>query len=150
MTKNDSESLWRWRNHSEVRKWCFDTAKINYITHKKWFDRKVKEEATKVYIAENEAMQKIGQVRFDIYEGNKAYINVNLNPDFFTKGLGNKVIKLGTEFFLGERKTVGEVKAEIVKENIASKKSFEKAGYSVCGEKNKKGRQVLILSYKGN
>ena len=101
--KQDAYALWRWRNHPDVRKWCLNSNKISYKAHKEWLDRKMTDSNTKIYIAEGEKKQKIGQARFDIDSYKKAYINVNLNPDYFSKGLGSRLIKLTTESFLKER-----------------------------------------------
>lgn len=52
-----------------------------------------------------------------------------LNPDFLGKGLGSKVIILGTEIFIKEKKPAKPIIAEIKKDNIASVKAFQKAGF---------------------
>lgn len=145
--KDDSYDLWRWRNHPEARKWSFNNEEIDYDMHKKWFDERIKNKAVNIYIAENEH-GKLGQARFEISEDKKACMSVSLNPDFFAKGLGNKIIKISTDVFLEGHRDIEEVIAEIMKAHIASQKAFEKAGYLIAGDGIKKQKEIKILSYK--
>lgn len=148
VNKDDAYDLWSWRNHPEVRKWAFNSEEIDYAGHKRWFDKTVKAEDIRIYIAENESKQKVGQIRFEIDKDRKAYISINLNPDFFAKGLGNKVIKIATEDFLKKKPDIKDIIAEVIKENIVSRKAFEKAGYLLLGEDDKEGRRIEIFTYR--
>ena len=148
-TNNDCFDIWSWRNHPEARKWSFNSSEISYEEHKEWFEKKIKDENVKLYVAENENKDKLGHVRFDIVkEENKSYININLNPSFLGKGLGNKLIRIATEYFLAEVLNIKEVIAEIVESNIASKKAFEKAGYIMVNSGQKQGQKTVIFSYR--
>ena len=72
--------------------------------------------------------EKIGTIRF---EANESAIktSVMLNPDFLGKGLGSKLIKLGVKRFIMEKNPDMQIIAEIKKDNVASIKAFEKAGF---------------------
>jgi RimJ/RimL family protein N-acetyltransferase len=52
-----------------------------------------------------------------------------LNPDFLGKGFGSKVIKIGVEEFIKDKNPKESLIAEIKKDNIATIKAFQKAGY---------------------
>ncbi|MBP7088053.1 MAG: hypothetical protein KBB01_02000, partial [Candidatus Omnitrophica bacterium] len=91
--KNDCRDLWLWRNNSKVRKYSFNQKAVSYKDHRFWFGVKLKDKTTKIYIAESKKKGKIVQVRFEINLAKQAYINSNLNPKFFNKGLGSQVIK---------------------------------------------------------
>lgn len=147
--EGDKLDLWKWRNHPNTRRWSFNVDEIEYKNHEKWFNESIKKENIKIYIAENKKNKKIGQIRFNI-ELKKAHININLNPEFFGKGLGNKVIRMTTEFFLNEKQDIEEVIAEVICGNVASKKAFEKAGYVQIGEKDKNLQKINLLVYKRN
>ncbi len=69
--------------------------------------------------------EKIGAIRFE-RENSEVKTNVMLNPDFLGKGLGCKVIKLGVERFIKEKKADMQIIVEIKKGNIASIKAFGK------------------------
>jgi RimJ/RimL family protein N-acetyltransferase len=126
--KSDCYDLWLWRNHARARRWSFNKDKIPYAMHKAWFNRKIKDKHSYIYIAQNCRGKKVGQIRFEL-NNKSAYVNVNLNPDFFGKGLGSKIIREGTQLFLKEHPSVKIILAEVINSNIASKKAFQKAGY---------------------
>lgn len=144
VTESDCKDLWLWRNNPNVRKNFFNAGPISWQEHKKWFYARIKDSNTKIYVV-RQGRNKIGTIRFEI-EDNRVKVSVNLNPEFFGKGLGSKVIKLGTEGFLKEIKIEKQVTATIKKDNIASQKAFEKAGYFVVKEK----QDIVVLSYYRN
>lgn len=124
---DDINDLFKWRNHPEVRKKSFNTLILSWNEHERWFKVKKEDPNTKIYLAcRNE--QKIGSIRFED-RGEAIKVSVMLNPDFLGKGLGSEVIKLGTERFIEEENSDKPIHAEIKKDNIASFKAFQKAGY---------------------
>ncbi len=145
--KEDCFDLWCWRNHPQVRKACFELKEIDYKKHESWFAKKISNENARFYIAENENNEKIGQVRFEINPGPKAYINVNLNPVFLGKGIGSNVIKTASRELFNEEKEVKEIIAEIMDNNIASQKAFEKAGYVFKADAEKNNKKIKIFIY---
>ena len=88
---------------------------------------KLKDPDTVAYMAYYKK-EKIGTIRF---ESNEYVIktSVMLNPLFLGKGLGPRVIKLGVEEYIKEKKPKKSLVAEIKKDNITSIKAFQKAGY---------------------
>ena len=143
--KNDCYDLWIWRNHTEIRHWSFNREEIEYEKHREWFEKKIKDRDVNIYIAENIKEEKVGQIRFEINKKKLASVNINLNPKFFGKGLGSKIIRKGTESFLKENRNVKEVIAEILDENITSKKAFQKVGYNFSHNTFKGGKRVAIF-----
>jgi len=122
--EDDCDDLWIWRNHPKVREWSYNTYEIEYEKHKEWFRDKIISKGTRIYVAENRKGEKIGQIRFELEKGNRALVNVNLNPEFFGKGFGSEIIKRGSEPLIRENKEVREIVAEILDGNIVSKKAF--------------------------
>jgi hypothetical protein len=143
----DCRDLWLWRNHSRVRRWVFHPRRIEYKRHVGWFKNKLKDIHSKIYIAQNKRKDKIGQIRFDL-GGRLALVSVNLNPRFFGRGLGSKIIKKGTERFLKENRSVKIIKAEIINKNITSKKAFQKAGYLFSHTAFKNSKKTAIFALK--
>jgi len=123
----DINDLFEWRNYPEVREKSFNTSILSWDEHERWFKAKREDPNTTIYIAYSEG-QKTGSIRFED-KGEAIKVSVMLNPDFLGKGLGSEVIKLGTERFLKEKKPDKPIHAEIKKNNIASFKAFQKAGY---------------------
>lgn len=124
---HDIDKLFEWRNHPDVRSKSFNTAPIAWDEHKKWFNDKLQDQKVVIYIA-FDGNNKIGSIRFED-KGNAVKVSVMLNPDFSGKGLGALVIKLGTEKFINRKKPNKPIIAEIKKDNIASIKAFQKAGF---------------------
>jgi len=148
LTEDDCYDLWAWRNHPEVRKWSFNTEVIDYDAHKKWFKMRFNDKKVRMYIAEIEGAQKIGQIRFDKDMDTRWHININLNPQFFGKGLGADVIQLATNYFLNEEGNASEVMAKIKDENQASLKAFRKAGFACLDQLENNKDNINIFTYK--
>ena len=130
-TETDCKDLWKWRNCSDVRRNFFDNRYVLWQTHKKWFFSKFNNRNVKIYIAESEGF-KIGVIRFEIKK-KFVTVSVNLNPSFFGRGLGVKVVKLGSKRFYLDTEESRPIIAEIRKENVVSQKTFSKAGYEYAG-----------------
>ena len=145
---DDCHELWLWRNHLEVKRWCFKTDEIPYKQHEKWFEQALKDEKKTIFIIENSKKQKLGQVRFEIEKEHSASININLNPQFFNQGIGSFAIKLATEVFLRLNPSLQEIVAGIMEGNISSQKSFEKAGYIFERNGIRHSRKINILNFK--
>lgn len=146
-TQRDSRDIWVWRNHAAIRKWCFNNDKISCARHREWFDKKIAEDSTMIYIAENGKHEKLGQVRFEKGRGPKSRININLNPLFLGKGLGHRIIKRATASFLKKNRDIKEIIAEVIEDNIASHRAFNKAGYLFAGNIGRQGRRVKVFSF---
>lgn len=148
--RKDSHDLWQWRNNPKIFRWCLNKKKIKLEDHKKWFEKKIKDRNVTIYIVENEKKEKIGQVRLEKTKKRQAYININLNPHFLKKGFGSKIIGKATEFFVKNNPEIKEVLAEILDNNILSKKAFQKAGY-IFSHKITKNKQLLtVFKFKKN
>mgnify|MGYP001604517659 CR=1 FL=1 len=125
--KNDAVDIFKWRNHPDVRKNSFNTNPILWEEHEKWFKKKLAESDIAIYTVCCRD-KKIGAIRFED-KGEAVKVNIMLNPDFLGKGFGSKIIRLGTEKFIKERQPDKSIHAEIKKDNIASIRAFQKAGY---------------------
>lgn len=126
-TKKDSRDIWTWRNHPGVRKNCFNKRSVPWKEHQNWFYSKIRNANARVYVA-SKKKSKIGVIRFEAKEDDYN-VSINLNPEFFGKGFGSQIIKLGTEKILSGTKNKRPITAKIKKNNIASRKAFSKAGY---------------------
>ncbi|MBI4833593.1 MAG: GNAT family N-acetyltransferase [Planctomycetes bacterium] len=142
VNEKDCKDLWLWRSFFRVRKNFFSQRPILWREHKKWFYSKLLDPATKMYLARR-ARNKIGVIRFET-GGPVVKVSVNLNPKFIGKGVGAKIISLGTEKVMTETKTTKPIIAEIKKDNIASSKVFSRAGYVLKEETPRK----LIYEYR--
>lgn len=139
-TEADMADLLAWRNHPDTRGASFNTDPIAPETHEAWFKKKLASADTVIYIAIS-GTDKIGTIRFED-NGETIKTSVMLNPAFFGKGLGPKVISLATEKYLREKSPAKPIVAEIKTDNTASLKAFAKAGF-------KESFVALIYENKG-
>jgi RimJ/RimL family protein N-acetyltransferase len=145
--EKDCYDLWIWRNHPEVRRWSFDKKEIDYRHHLGWFRKMSESKHSTIYVAESKKSERLGQVRFQKYKEGPAYVNINLNPDFLKRGLGNKILREATLRYLGENRKVMEVRAEILEGNTTSKKAFQKAGYRFYRHTSRDGQWAALCRY---
>jgi len=121
----DVKLLYKWSNDSLVRSQSFNSNEISFETHCKWFEGKLKDEQALIYIVEADAIP-AALVRFDMTEKNTV-IGIAVSEDYRGKGLGTKAIKTGLKEYFRTHDL--PVMASIKKDNIASIKSFQKAGF---------------------
>ena len=145
VTEADCYDLWSWRNHPMVRRGAFNSGKLDRKEHEKWFNEKIKDQQVSIYIAESKDEEKLGQVRFEVHNEQSSYINVNLNPLFFEKGLGSRMIEAATRYYFKEKSGIKKIIAEVMEENTASLKAFEKAGYLVVEDGKRGDKKIKIL-----
>ncbi|SHH20808.1 GNAT family N-acetyltransferase [Tepidibacter thalassicus] len=118
----DCDLLFNWANDDLVRKNSFNSSKIDYSEHRKWFRSKIESNNSKIYICILNN-KNIGQVRIDIEE-HTGMINYSIDKDYRGLGIGTEILKLIKSQF-SNLILIGRVKYG----NIPSIKAFEKAGY---------------------
>lgn len=127
VSEKDSELLFRWANDPEVRNNSFNSDPILWEDHTAWFSKKLSDEDTKMYILYDNNIP-VGQVRCALSENACAEIGYSVGSAFRGHGYGTYLLSLLYAHISAEtnwEKLIGKVK----KENIASQKAFEKAGY---------------------
>ncbi len=125
VTASDLNLLFDWANDEEVRKQSFSTGKIDFETHKIWFQNKLKSKKSQMYIAEIDR-NPVALIRFDM-EKDHAVIGILIDKKWRGKSLSVPVLKKATGLF--QKKHPLPVHAYIKQKNIASIKAFQNAGY---------------------
>lgn len=123
--ERDIETTFMWANDKVTRQNSFNSSPIEFSDHSKWFSQKLKQSSSHYLIAEADGKE-AGLIRFDTLDG-MTTIGILIDNKFRGKGLAPVFLKKSCEEF---RKTSANVIiAFIKKENKASIKSFEKAGF---------------------
>ncbi len=124
--ENDVGFLYELRNEEEVRKNSFQTEWIPYEQHTEWFERKLLNPDTRIFILEFEG-KRIGQVRTE-KSGRTIEISYALCKEFRGNGYSKCML---TELEKRVRKEYidAELLAEVKPGNIASRKIFRSLGY---------------------
>lgn len=125
--EGDCDLLFTWVNDESVRQNAFNTSKISYEEHKKWFKSKLNSNSSIVYICYLEE-KPMGQIRIDI-EGNAGVISYSIAREFRGKGYGTEVLKKVVDIIKADNVKVGELIGKVKHSNIPSQRAFEKAGY---------------------
>lgn len=130
--ENDCKDLFKWRNDPISIKFS-RAGKINYVEHKKWFHKKIRDPKTQIFIITNQESKKIGVVRFDTKK-ETTIVNININPKFRGKGLSHpSLIKAIKQYF--NDPNAKYLLATIKEDNIPSLKIFKKAGFKQTTKK---------------
>lgn len=128
-TENDCKPLWKLSNQPEVRRASFDTTKIPFEEHRRWFQQRLNDERTWFYVARshNNPGTLLGQVRFE-RDDTETVISVSLDQNFRGKGLGSSLIWDGCYRLFSET-SVRNIQAYIKETNQSSMTAFEYAGF---------------------
>ena len=89
----------------------------------------------------------IGQVRYDKISKDIAEVSIYLNPYFFSRGFGTKLLK-HTSNSAFNLLNVSELTAYIKKTNTVSIKTFEKVGYKCIKLIKIKGYLSVVMRLK--
>jgi len=123
----DCDSIYEWRNAEETRRYIFDSKPISLETHQNWFHNTLKNPDRVLLIGEINS-KPVGVLRYD-FTNDKALISVYLVPDGQGQGVGSQLIRSGSQWIKENCLNIKIISAEIFKENIASLRAFESAGY---------------------
>ncbi|MFN0075737.1 MAG: UDP-2,4-diacetamido-2,4,6-trideoxy-beta-L-altropyranose hydrolase [Prosthecobacter sp.] len=140
-TLDDARLLLEWANDPVTRQASFNSEPIVWETHVAWLQRRLNDAQCAFYIAEA-GTQAVGTVRFDRREGGVAEISLSLAPSARGRGLGAKLIRLGTVTVLDEglcQQVSGWVKAD----NRASISAFQRAGHTAHASALQHGAAAL-------
>lgn len=140
-TAEDCERVWHWANDAQTRANSFEADPIPWEKHKVWFQRKLGDECSRLFIALDGDGDPIGQVRFEM-AGEAAVISVSVDPARRGKGLGPGIIKTGAVAVLAEGR-VKIIHAYIKPGNDASVCAFRKAGFTASEDASIKGLRAL-------
>lgn len=126
--EKDKLLLFDWANDPEVRKNSFNPNLISLPSHSRWFDAKINDKQTLLYIAEAEE-KAVAHIRFSIMD-ETATISYLIGADFRGKGLGFSLLQKGIQQLIAQRPGIKQVEGLVQSQNIASIRIFEKAGFS--------------------
>lgn len=124
----DAGCLYALANDSLVRQNSFSTKSIAWDEHCAWFARLLADDGRRLYVffVRNKFL---GQVRFDSEDWREAIISISLTAAFRGWGLASVVLQKAVEAIHGEHPGLKHIHAYVKPANLASRASFEKAGF---------------------
>lgn len=132
LDENDILMTWEWQCHSETRRFFFEAKSPELEEHRNWMLSSLSSMNRTLYmILKNN--KPAGVLRVDLFERVRdAYvISIYLNPRMVGAGVGSIAIEYVSDIYRDSL-----LYAEIFKENSASLRAFEKAGFTKTEEKN--------------
>lgn len=126
---SDIDLLYEWANDTVVRQNSFNSDKIPYDTHVKWFTRMMSDPSVIQYILHDDNVP-VGQVRLDI-EGDEAEISYSVSPEHRGKGYGRELLRMIYGVVKNDYPGISTLVARVKSDNIKSKSLFENLGYDL-------------------
>ena len=140
----DSDFLLNLRNEEGVRKASFNQEPIKLESHSKWFQNKLKDENTQIFIVEVES-RPMAMVRFDLIGDADAEVNIAVTGKFQGKGYGSEILISSAGIFFEAFPLMEKIHAFIKPDNQASISSFSKAGFRSQGEVVYEGHSCMLM-----
>lgn len=131
-TAHDSKVIFDWRNAASVRQHAFNSQLISWQDHVAWYQKKMADPLTRLWIIEDASNKPVGQVRLDADGEGKAVITISIDDANQGKGYGQQALRLACTRYSQEHPRV-EIQAFVKKGNIASLRVFEKSGFVAIG-----------------
>jgi deoxyribonuclease-4 len=143
-TNDDCEFLFDLRNHPIVREASFNAEEISFSHHQDWFQKKINDPNTTIYIGLDESNEKIGMVRIQ-KENDSAIVSIAILPALHNRGYGTSILQYACSLFLSSEENINEIIAEIKSTNVTSLKMFSRAGFVQTVSKN---NNVIMRLYR--
>lgn len=123
---NDCELMFKWANDVETRKNAFNSNPIDFLSHVAWFNTL---NLNNVLIFHDVENTPIGVVRID-YKNDEWVVTTMVDSNHRGKGYASEMLKIATHEFL-KKNNISKIIAYIKISNTASKKVFDKAGFTL-------------------
>ena len=139
-SKSDLQRTFEWSNEDTVRKNSYHSAAITIESHTNWFLNKIVSENTLfliVLVNDNPA----GIVRYE-NDTTTSVVGILIGKEYRGQNLASHILRKSAEIYFEKFKA--PVQAFIKKKNIASLKSFEKAGYTFLEEREIQGHESYV------
>lgn len=124
----DCGRVLEWRNDPVTRAHSFNSEEISQAEHENWFRRSLAMTDRKLLMIELEN-RAIGVLRLDRVDEHRVEVSIHLSPQARNRGYGQSVLKEAPNLAKKWRPGTKGLIAKIKKENLASIKSFVRAGF---------------------
>lgn len=145
-TSEDSLQVLDLSNQQHVRKYSIHRNPILWETHQIWYDKVLSSPMHCFLIVTDHSNQVLGQIRYERIE-QTAVISISLSNALLGRKVSRSLIQKSLEVVQQEWKDVQNIIAYISNENLASKKTFERAGFELAVS-NLDNKDLLTYIYK--
>jgi [ribosomal protein S5]-alanine N-acetyltransferase len=142
--ESDLDLYFNWTNDTDTRNNSFSTQIVDYQSHTNWFLSKIIDRKALLLVFENEEQIPVGQVRIE-QKPTENIIGISIDRNFRGLGLAVPMLEISCNVFFDEFKEKS-IHAYIKKTNLASLKSFQKAGFEVIEESTISNEPSYLLA----
>jgi RimJ/RimL family protein N-acetyltransferase len=142
--EDDAKLIFDWANEPVTRQMSFSTNEISWKSHLRWFKNQITSSDCRSLIAVNSDGEPVGQVRLT-REDYSAVLSISIDPKERGKGYAPKIARLAAAEALTENWCT-EVRALVKSENVASVKTFLKAGFRQRGFRLDESKSTVIFT----
>ena len=140
----DANLLWRWANDPVTRANAFSRAPIPYAAHLAWLARRLRSEATRIWIF-SDGGPPVGQVRVDRV-GAAGQIDICVAPEHRGRGYGRAMLTEAVGTMRKEWGAAVRPQAHVLDRNPASLSLFRGCGFRTVGRVERSaGRGAVVL-----
>lgn len=125
--RRDLSFLYYLRNEPEVRAASWRVSIVDTDEHLDWFDKVIDDPNKILFILENNGVL-VGQVRYDV-DGEIAEVNVSVSNQHYGNGYASEGLSESAKLLFEDNPAIRIIFAHIKPDNLASIRTFEKAGY---------------------
>ncbi len=129
-TDADSELLLAWRNDPRTRAWSRTTDVVAAADHRDWLARVLVDPDRRLFVAEYGG-RPVGTVRFDRESGRTWEVSITVAPEARGRGLAVPVLLAAER--AADADAVATIRANVHRDNAASRALFRRAGYRPDG-----------------
>ena len=140
--EGDKETLWKWANDAEVRSSSFSDAQIPWEQHNIWFERKMKDQRAKLFIAINGKGEPVGQIRLDEVRPGEAEIDLSVAKERRGRGYAALLIERASQLAFSSI-GLNRLHAFVKPQNSASMRAFEQADFTQTNGTAVKGQTAI-------
>jgi UDP-2,4-diacetamido-2,4,6-trideoxy-beta-L-altropyranose hydrolase len=126
---DDSENLFKWRNHPSIRAASRNVNIIDWTDHQSWF-ASVLADTGKILLIGQRAESPVGVVRFDKLK-DEAEISIYVVPRSESSGLGQALLFSAEQWLAVNHPEIHKICAHVLGTNVVSQRLFSGAGYQI-------------------
>jgi RimJ/RimL family protein N-acetyltransferase len=138
-TMADVETLRRWRNDPETRRNLRHRGEVAPEHHREWLASNLEQEMRVVLLIASDTEGDVGTVRWDRLSDDEWEVSITVAPERRGQGLSRNLLSSCERAFDPRAREVCVLTAVIHRDNAASRRLFEGAGYRTEGAVDSEG-----------
>lgn len=127
-TLEDSQMMYRWRNHPATRSVSRESQEIAWPNHQRWLAQTLANPKRCLLVGYVGNIN-IGVIRFDIGAEGQAEVSLYLDPGLHSLGLGGAMLRAGEAYVASHNANIADFVATVLDGNQGSMRMFESGGY---------------------